>query len=94
MAVVKNTIAPVKDWICGGVPITMMMNLERRNGEEKPVIKKALVDLEGKPFKTFASKRNKWAIETCYVYPGPIQYWGPAEVCDMPTKTLILEKTV
>ena len=94
MAVVKNTIAPVKDWICGGVPITMMMNLERRNGEEKPVIKKALVDLEGKPFKTFASKRNKWAIETCYVYPGPIQYWGPAEVCDMPTKTLRLEKTV
>ena len=94
MAVVKNTIAPVKDWICGGVPITMMMNLERRNGEEKPVIKKALVDLEGKPFKTFASKRNKWAIDTCYVYPGPIQYWGPAEVCDMPTKTLILEKTV
>ncbi|MBQ9671202.1 MAG: diphosphate--fructose-6-phosphate 1-phosphotransferase [Prevotella sp.] len=94
MAVVKNTIAPVKDWICGGVPITMMMNLERRNGEEKPVIKKALVDLEDKPFKTFASKRNKWAIDTCYVYPGPIQYWGPAEVCDMPTKTLILEKTV
>ena len=94
MAVVKNTIAPVKDWICGGVPITMMMNLERRNGEEKPVIKKALVDLEGKPFKTFASKRNKWAIDTCYVYPGPIQYWGPAEVCDVPTKTLILEKTV
>ncbi len=94
MALVKNTIAPVKDWICGGVPITMMMNLERRNGEEKPVIKKALVDLEGKPFKTFASKRNKWAIDTCYVYPGPIQYWGPAEVCDMPTKTLILEKTV
>lgn len=91
MAVVKNTIAPVEQWICGGVPITMMMNLERRNGKMKPVIRKALVDLEGKPFRTFAANRDRWAIETNYVYPGPIQYWGPKELCDRPTMTLQLE---
>ena len=92
MAIVKNTTAPADQWIAGGVPITMMMNMERRNGEMKPVIRKALVELDGAPFKCFASQRDKWAKDTCYVYPGPIQYWGPTEVCDQPTKTLALEK--
>ena len=92
MAIVKNTTAPADQWIAGGVPITMMMNMEKRNGEMKPVIRKALVELDGAPFKTFAANREKWARETCYVYPGPIQYWGPAEVCDQPTITLALEK--
>ena len=92
MAIVKNTTKPTDEWIAGGVPITMMMNLERRNGEMKPVIRKALVDLNGKPFKTLVENREKWAIDTCYIFPGPIQYWGPSEVCDRPTKTLALEK--
>ena len=92
MAIVKNTTACTDEWKAGGVPITMMMNMERRNGAMKPVIRKALVELDGKPFKTFAAKRDLWAKETCYVYPGPIQYWGPAEVCDQPTKTLMLEQ--
>ena len=92
MAIVKNTTAPAEEWIAGGVPITMMMNMERRNGEMKPVIRKALVELDGAPFKAFAAKRDVWAKETCYVYPGPIQYWGPTEVCDQPTKTLALEQ--
>lgn len=92
MAIVKNTTAPADQWIAGGVPITMMMNMERRNGEMKPVIRKALVELDGAPFKAFAAKRDVWARETAYVYPGPIQYWGPTEVCDQPTKTLALEK--
>ena len=92
MAIVKNTTASTDEWKAGGVPITMMMNMEKRNGEMKPVIRKALVDLNGKPFKTFAAQRDKWAKETCYVYPGPIQYWGPASVCDLPTKTLALEQ--
>jgi len=92
MAIVKNTTAPADQWIAGGVPITMMMNMERRNGEMKPVIRKALVELDGAPFKAFAAKRDEWAKETCYVYPGPIQYWGPSEVCDQPTKTLALEQ--
>ena len=70
----------------------MMMNMEKRNGEMKPVIRKALVELDGKPFKTFAAKRDERAMNTEYVYPGPIQYWGPAEVCDQPTKTLVLEQ--
>jgi len=91
MAVVKNTIAPVEEWQAGGVPITMMMNMERRNGKMKPVIRKALVELDGAPFKAFAAVRDVWAKDTCYVYPGPIQYWGPSEVCDQPTKTLVLE---
>ena len=93
MAIVKNTTAPADQWIAGGVPITMMMNMERRNGEMKPVIRKALVELDGAPFKEFASKRDVWARETAYVYPGPIQYWGPTEVCDQPTKTLALEQS-
>lgn len=91
MAIVQNTTRPANEWKAGGVPITMMMNLERRNGEMKPVIRKALVELEGKPFKTFEQKREKWAKETCFVFPGPIQYWGPTEVCDRPTRTLALE---
>ncbi len=92
MAIVKNTTKPADQWIAGGVPITMMMNMEKRNGEMKPVIRKALVELDGKPFKTFAANRDKWAIDTCYIYPGPIQYWGPTEVCDKPTITLALEQ--
>ena len=92
MAIVKNTTAPADQWKAGGVPITMMMNMERRNGEMKPVIRKALVELDGAPFKAFAAQREKWAKETCYVYPGPIQYWGPSSVCDQTTKTLGLEQ--
>jgi pyrophosphate--fructose-6-phosphate 1-phosphotransferase len=92
MAIVKNTIAPTEEWIAGGVPITMMMNIEKRNGVMKPVIRKALVDLEGAPFKSFASKRELWAKETSYIYPGPIQYWGPSEICDRTTRTLVLEQ--
>ena len=92
MAIVKNTTAPADEWVAGGVPITMMMNMERRNGEMKPVIRKALVELDGNPFKAFAAVRDKWAKEASYVYPGPIQYWGPTEVCDQPTKTLKLEQ--
>jgi len=91
MAIVKNTTANTDEWKAGGVPITMMMNMERRNGKMKPVIRKALVELDGNPFKTFAAIRDTWAKETCYVYPGPIQYWGPSEVCDTTTITLALE---
>ena len=92
MASVKNLTAPAEQWIAGGIPITMMFNMERRNGEMKPVIRKALVDLNGAPFKALAANRAKWAKETAFVYPGPIQYFGPSEVCDQPTKTLQLEK--
>jgi pyrophosphate--fructose-6-phosphate 1-phosphotransferase len=92
MAIVKNTTAKTDDWKAGGVPITMMMNMERRNGEMKPVIRKALVELDGKPFKTFEAERDEWAKNTCYIYPGPIQYWGPSDVCDQTTKTLELER--
>ena len=92
MAIVKNTTAPASEWIAGGVPITMMMNMERRHGEMKPVIKKAMVRLDGAPFKEFVSQREKWAKDTCFIYPGPIQYFGPSEVCDQPTKTLQLEQ--
>ena len=92
MAIVKNTTAGTDQWKAGGVPITMMMNMERRNGEMKPVIRKALVELDGAPFKAFAAQRDKWAKETCYIYPGPIQYWGPSSVCDQTTKTLELEQ--
>ncbi len=92
MSSIRNTTAPAEEWIAGGVPITMMMNMERRHGEMKPVIQKALVKLDGAPFKAFAAQREQWAKETEYVYPGPIQYFGPAEVCDQPTKTLQLEQ--
>ena len=92
MSSIRNTTAPAAEWVAGGIPITMMMNMERRHGEMKPVIQKALVDLEGAPFKTFAANREQWANETCYVYPGPIQYFGPSEVCDQTTVTLALEQ--
>ena len=92
MSIIQNTTAPAEQWIAGGVPITMMMNIERRNGANKPVIRKALVELDGAPFKFFAAHREEWAKNTCYVYPGPIQYWGPTEVCDQTTKTLKLEQ--
>ncbi len=92
MAIVKNTTAPAEQWIAGGVPITMMMNMERRHGKMKPVIKKALVRLDGAPFKEFAAHREDWAVNTRFVYPGPIQYFGPSEVCDQCTMTLKLEQ--
>ena len=91
MSSVRNLTAPAEEWIAGGVPITMMMNMERRHGEMKPVIQKALVKLDGAPFKAFAAARETWAKETSFVYPGPIQYFGPTEVCDQTTKTLQLE---
>ena len=90
---VSNLSKPAEEWVAGGMPITKMMNIERRHGADKPVIRKALVELDGKPFKFFASKREEWAVETCYVYPGAIQYWGPAEVCDQTTVTLALEQS-
>ncbi|MCQ2231349.1 MAG: diphosphate--fructose-6-phosphate 1-phosphotransferase [Paludibacteraceae bacterium] len=92
MSLIKNTTKTADQWIAAGVPITMMMNMEKRHGAMKPVIRKALVELDGAPFKALAANREKWAIETAYVYPGPIQYFGPAEVCDQPTKTLALEQ--
>jgi len=92
MSSIRNTTAPAEKWIAGGVPITMMMNMERRHGHMKPVIQKALVDLEGKPFSYFASQRDHWAVKTDFVYPGPIQYFGPNRVCDRVTETLRLEK--
>lgn len=89
---VSNLSKPAEEWVAGGMPITKMMNIERRHGEDKPVIKKALVELNGAPFKFFASQREKWAVETAYVFPGAIQYYGPSEVCDATTRTLALEK--
>ena len=89
---VSNISKPADEWVAGGMPITKMMNMERRNGEDKPVIRKALVELDGKPFKFFEANREKWAVETCFTYPGAIQYYGPAEVCDLTTRTLALEK--
>lgn len=91
MSSVRNLVKPAIQWTTGGVPITSMMNMERRNGELKPVIQKALVDLQGAPFQRYAAQRDQWAVNTCFVYPGPIQYFGPAEVCDQPTMTLRYE---
>ncbi|MDR2101971.1 MAG: diphosphate--fructose-6-phosphate 1-phosphotransferase [Treponema sp.] len=91
LAGVKNLAAPASQWIAGGVPLTMMMNMEQRHGSKKPVIKKALVDLEGAPFKTFAAARDTWALKTSFLFPGALQYYGPPEICDEPTRTLILE---
>jgi pyrophosphate--fructose-6-phosphate 1-phosphotransferase len=88
---IRNLAAPAEQWQAGGIPITMMMNMEQRHGEMKPVIKKALVELDGKPFTYFAGLRDTWAIETSFTYPGAIQYYGPAEVCDLTTRTLALE---
>ena len=89
---VSNLSNPAEEWVAGGMPITKMMNIERRNGEDKPVIRKALVELDGAPFKFFESRRATWAVENCYIYPGAIQYFGPAEVCDTTTRTLALEQ--
>ena len=89
---VSNIARPAEEWVAGGMPITKMMNMERRNGEDKPVIRKALVELDGAPFKYFEAHRKQWAVETCFKYPGAIQYYGPAEVCDLTTVTLALEQ--
>ena len=89
---VSNISKPAEEWVAGGMPITKMMNMERRNGEDKPVIRKALVELDGAPFKYFEAHRDEWAVETAFTYPGAIQYYGPAEVCDLTTRTLALEK--
>jgi len=89
---VSNLSKPAEEWVAGGMPITKMMNIERRHGADKPVIRKALVELDGAPFKFFAEHRAEWAVETCFTYPGAIQYFGPSEVCDLTTRTLALEK--
>lgn len=89
---VSNLSKSADEWVAGGMPITKMMNIERRHGEDKPVIRKALVELEGKPFKFFEANRDTWAVETAYTYPGAIQYYGPSEICDLTTRTLALEK--
>ena len=91
---IANLSKPANEWVAGGMPITKMMNIERRHGEDKPVIKKALVELDGKPFKYFEAHREEWSVETCFVYPGAIQYYGPAEVCDVTTVTLALEHSL
>lgn len=91
MALVKHLTEKSEDWVPGGVPLTMMMNMERRNGKLNPVIRKALVNLNGRPFQAFAARREEWARKTCYLYPGPVQYWGPSDVCDQTTLTLRLE---
>ena len=89
---VSNLSKPAEEWVAGGMPITKMMNIERRHGEDKPVIRKALVELDGAPFKYFEANRDKWAVETSFTYPGAIQYYGPSEICDITTRTLALEK--
>lgn len=89
---VSNLSKPAEEWVAGGMPITKMMNIERRHGEDKPVIRKALVELDGKPFKYFEAHRDEWAVNTCYTFPGAIQYYGPSEVCDLTTRTLALEQ--
>ncbi len=89
---VSNLSKPAEEWVAGGMPITKMMNMERRHGEDKPVIRKALVELDGKPFKYFEAHRAEWAVKTEFTFPGAIQYYGPAEVCDLTTRTLALEK--
>ncbi len=89
---VRNLIKPAAEWVAGGIPLTMMMNMEQRHGHAKPVIKKALVELDGKPFKKLVANRNEWAVKTSFLFPGAIQYYGPTEVCDAPTKTLVLEQ--
>ena len=89
---VSNLSKPAEEWVAGGMPITKMMNIERRHGADKPVIRKALVELDGAPFKYFSEHRAEWAVETCFMYPGAIQYFGPSEVCDLTTRTLVLEK--
>lgn len=92
MSYISNLVAPAEQWKAGAVPLTAMMNVERRHGADKPVIKKALVELDGNPFQEFAKNRDTWAIKTSFIFPGPIQYYGPAEVCDATTETLKLEQ--
>lgn len=93
MSSVRNLVKAPEQWLCGGIPLTMLMNIERRKGEDKPVIMKALVDLNGKPFRAFEIEREKWAISEDYIFPGPIQYFGPSEIVDAPTETLKYEKS-
>ncbi|HUX20482.1 MAG TPA: diphosphate--fructose-6-phosphate 1-phosphotransferase, partial [Spirochaetia bacterium] len=93
MSVIRNLAKPAGEWVPGGIPITMMFNLEQRHGEQKPVIKKALVDLQGAPFRRFAANRETWSKTTSFLFPGAIQYWGPDEVSNRPTETLIVEHT-
>ena len=88
---VRDLTKPAAEWVAGGIPLTMMMNMEKRHGQMKPVIQKALVDLDGAVFKKLADNRATWATEDCYLFPGAIQYFGPSEVCDVTTKTLALE---
>ncbi len=90
---VRNLTKSADQWVAGGIPLTMMMNMERRHGREKAVLRKALVELDGKPFQSFAQKRATWAVEDDFFYPGPIQYFGPASVCDRPTETILLERS-
>ena len=92
MSSVRNLTAGIDNWTAGGVPITMMMNIERRHGKDKPVIQKALVELDAAPFKYFAARRDEWAKTESYSYPGPIQYWGPSEVADQTNYTIMLER--
>lgn len=92
MSYISNLVAPAEQWKAGAVPLTAMMNVERRHGADKPVIRKALVELDGKPFREFEKNRKTWALTTSFVFPGPIQYYGPAEVCDATTETLKLEQ--
>ncbi len=92
LASVKNLKEPAAEWLAGGIPLTSMMNVERRHGQDKPVIKKALVELGGAPFKELEANRDEWALHSNYIFPGPIQYFGPTEVCDQPTITLQLEQ--
>ena len=92
MSYISNLVAPAEQWKAGAVPLTAMMNVERRHGADKPVIRKALVELDGKPFQEFEKNRKTWALTTSFVFPGPIQYYGPAEVCDATTETLKLEQ--
>jgi pyrophosphate--fructose-6-phosphate 1-phosphotransferase len=93
IASVRNLTQPAADWVAGGIPLTSLMNMERRHGADRPVIRKALVDLNGKPFGKFAAHREGWAVDDAFLYPGPVQYFGPSEVCDPPTQTLRLEKS-
>lgn len=92
IASVRNLTRPAAEWVAGGIPLTAMMHMERRHGADRPVIRKALVDLDGKPFAEFAAQRERWAMADAFLYPGPVQYFGPAEVCDQPTRTLLLEQ--
>ena len=91
MSYVGNLAKSADEWTAGAVPLTAMMNVEHRHGADKPVIKKALVELDDAPFKFFAANRDDWAVNTSFVYPGPIQYFGPSVVCDAKTETIKLE---